>query len=164
MDAVLGKTIIPLDDILWRVALATACGLILGLDRQIRKSAAGLGPHMTVALGSAVTMLIVLELHEQVLGQGNSPPDPTRTIHSLAIAAGILCSGVVFVSKGHVYGLNTAASLWMTSTLGVAIGAGLYQIALAGLLFAMLILTGMWLVTRHLPGSSSHKDDASSSL
>jgi putative Mg2+ transporter-C (MgtC) family protein len=163
MNALLGKMTIPLDEMLWRVGLASACGLVLGLDRQMRKLSAGVGPHMLVALGSAVTMLIVLELHEQVLGQGNSPPDPTRIIHSLAIAAGILCSGVVFVSKGHVYGLTTAASLWMTSTLGVAVGAGLYQIALAGLLFAVLTLTGMWFVTRHMTASSSDKDDQSSS-
>jgi putative Mg2+ transporter-C (MgtC) family protein len=163
MNALLGKMTISLDEMLWRVGLASACGLVLGLDRQMRKLSAGVGPHMLVALGSAVTMLIVLELHEQVLGQGNSPPDPTRIIHSLAIAAGILCSGVVFVWKGHVYGLTTAASLWMTSTLGVAVGAGLYQIALAGLLFAMLALTGMWFVTWHLTGSSSENDDRSSS-
>ena len=96
MEALLGKLIIPWDEVLWRVSLATACGLILGLDREMRKRPAGLGPHMLVALGSAVTMLIVLELHEQALSQGHSPPDPTRTIHSLAIAAGILASGVVF--------------------------------------------------------------------
>ncbi len=163
MDALLGKAVIPYDEMLWRITVATACGLILGLDRQMRKLSAGIGPHMLVALSSAVTMLVVLELHDHVLAGGHSPPDPTRAIHSLAIAAGILASGVVFVAKGHVYGLTTAASLWMTSTLGVAAGAGLYQIALAGLLFAMLILTAMWFVTRHLPGSSSHQDDGSSS-
>jgi putative Mg2+ transporter-C (MgtC) family protein len=163
MEAVLGQTTIALDEMLWRIAAATACGLVLGLDRQMRKLSAGIGPHMLVALASAVTMLIVLELHGRALGQGASPPDPTRTIHSLAIAAGILCSGVVFVSKGHVYGLTTAASLWMTSTLGVAVGAGFYRIALAGLLFAVLALTGLWFVTRRLPASSSAMDDRSSS-
>ena len=163
MEALLGPMAIPSDEMLWRIAAATACGLVLGLDRQMRRLSAGVGPHMLVALGSAVTMLIVLELHQQALGRGHPPPDPTRTIHSLAIAAGILCSGVVFVSKGHVYGLTTAASLWMTSTIGVAVGAGLYRIALAGLLYAMLTLTGLWLVTRHMSGSSSHQDDGSSS-
>ncbi len=163
MEALLGKAIIPYDEMLWRITVATACGLILGLDRQMRKLSAGVGPHMLVALSSAVTMLIVLELHEQALAQDQSPPDPTRAIHSLAIAAGILASGVVFIAKGHVYGLTSAASLWMTSALGVAVGAGMYQIALAGLLFAMLILTAMWFVTRHLPGSSSIKDNRSSS-
>ena len=125
MEALLGNTIIPPDEILWRITVATACGLILGLDRQMRRLSAGIGPHMLVALSSAVTMLVVLELHDHVLAGGHSPPDPTRAIHSLAIAAGILASGVVFVSKGDVYGLSSAASLWMTSTLGVAAGAGL---------------------------------------
>jgi putative Mg2+ transporter-C (MgtC) family protein len=66
---------------------------------------------------------------------------------------------VIFVARGSVFGLTTAASLWMTSSLGMAAGAGMYQIAVAGLLFAVFILSVVWLVTRYLPGSSAHKDD-----
>jgi putative Mg2+ transporter-C (MgtC) family protein len=96
---------------------------------------------MLVALGSAVIMLIALELFEEVS------------------ALGFLGAGVIFVAQVSVYGLTTAASLWMTSSLGMAAGAGMYQIAVAGVMFAVLILTLVWLLTRHLPGSSSQKDD-----
>jgi putative Mg2+ transporter-C (MgtC) family protein len=77
----------------------------------------------------------------------------------LAQAIGFLCAGVIFVATGSVYGLTTAASLWMTSSLGMAAGAGMYQIAVAGLIFAVPILSVMWLVTRHLPSISSTEDD-----
>jgi uncharacterized membrane protein YhiD involved in acid resistance len=63
-----------------------------------------------------------------------------RAIQGLAQAIGFLCAGVIFVAEGSVYGLTTAASLWMTSSLGMAAGAGMYQIAVAGVMLAVLIL------------------------
>lgn len=155
----LGKSIIPFDEMLWRFGIASAFGLLLGLDREIRGISAGVRTHMLVALSSAMTMLIALELFEEVSARGRSDPDPTRAIQGLAQAIGFLCAGVIFVAKGSVYGLTTAASLWMTSSLGMAAGAGMYQIAIAGLIFAVLILSVMWLVTRHLPGNSLANGD-----
>lgn len=137
-----------------RLALAAAFGLVLGLGRELRKRPAGIGPHMLVALGSALTMLVALEIQAAAAAGGGPPPDPTRVIHALAISVGILCSGAVVVSKGTVHGLATAAALWTTSAVGAAVGAGLYPIALAGLLFAVLILSVPWPATRHPPGGS----------
>jgi putative Mg2+ transporter-C (MgtC) family protein len=155
----LGKSIIPFEEMLWRFGIASAFGLLLGLDREIRGISAGVRTHMLVALSSAMTMLIALELFEELSARGQSDPDPTRAIQGLAQAIGFLCAGVIFVARGSVYGLTTAASLWMTSSLGMAAGAGMYQIAVAGLIFAVLILSVMWLVTRHLPDTSSTQDD-----
>jgi putative Mg2+ transporter-C (MgtC) family protein len=65
------------------------------------------------------------------------------------------------VARGSVYGLTTAASLWMTSSIRMAAGAGMYQIATVGVVFAVLIITIMWLVMRLFPSAegSSHQDD-----
>ncbi|MBQ0821203.1 MgtC/SapB family protein [Microvirga sp. HBU67558] len=140
---------------LWRFGLASAFGLLLGLDREVRGISAGVRTHMLVALSSAMTMLIALELYEEVSARGQGDPDPTRAIQGLAQAIGFLCAGVIFVARGSVYGLTTAASLWMTSSIGMAAGAGMYQIATAGIIFAVLIVSVMWLVTRHLPTNTS---------
>jgi len=159
LDPLLGKSIIPFEEMLWRFGIASAFGLLLGIDRELRGISAGVRTHMLVALSSAMTMLIALELYEEISARGESDPDPTRAIQGLAQAIGFLCAGVIFVAKGSVYGLTTAASLWMTSSLGMAAGAGMYRIALAGLIFAVLILSVVWLITRHLPGGSPQKDD-----
>ena len=155
MEQLLGQSIIPFDEILWRFGIASAFGLLLGLDREVRGISAGVRTHMLVALSSAMTMLIALELYEQVAARGRGDPDPLRAIQGLAQAIGFLCAGVIFVARGSVYGVTTAASLWMTSSIGMAAGAGMYQIALAGLIFAMLIVSVLWLVTRFLPGSNT---------
>ncbi len=155
MEQLLGKSIIPFDELLWRFGIASAFGLLLGLDREVRGISAGVRTHMLVALSSAMTMLIALELYEEVSARGEADPDPTRAIQGLAQAIGFLCAGVIFVARGSVYGVTTAASLWMTSSIGMAAGAGMYQIAVAGLIFAMLIVSVLWLVTRFLPGGNA---------
>lgn len=161
MEQVLGTSVIPFTEMLWRFGLASAFGLLLGLDREVRGISAGVRTHMLVALSSAMTMLIALELYEEVAARGQGDPDPTRAIQGLAQAIGFLCAGVIFVARGSVYGLTTAASLWMTSSIGMAAGAGMYQIATAGVIFAVLIVSVMWLVTRHLPtnNSTSQQED-----
>jgi putative Mg2+ transporter-C (MgtC) family protein len=146
-----GKPVIPFTELVWRFGLAAIFGFLLGLDREVRGISAGVRTHMLVALSSAMTMLIALELFEQLSARGDSDPDPTRAIQGLAQAIGFLCAGVIFVARGSVYGLTTAASLWMTSSIGMAAGAGMYQIALVGVLFAVLIITVLWLVMRFLP-------------
>ena len=127
----------------------------------MRGISAGVRTHMLVALSSAMTMLIALELFEELTARRDADPDPTRAIQGLAQAIGFLCAGVIFVARGSVYGLTTAASLWMTSSIGIAAGAGMYQIATVGVIFAFLIVTIMWLVMRLFPSaeSSSQKDD-----
>ncbi len=159
LDPLLGQSIIPFSEILWRFGIASAFGFLLGLDREMRGISAGVRTHMLVALSSAMTMLIALELYEEISVRDQSDPDPTRAIQGLAQAIGFLCAGVIFVARGSVYGLTTAASLWMTSSLGMAAGAGMYQIAVAGLVFAVLILSVVWLVTRYLPGSRASRND-----
>ena len=155
MEQLFGQSVIPFDELLWRFGVASAFGLLLGLDREVRGISAGVRTHMLVALSSAMTMLIALELYEEVSARGESDPDPTRAIQGLAQAIGFLCAGVIFVARGSVYGVTTAASLWMTSSIGMAAGAGMYQIAFAGLIFAMLIISVLWLVTRFLPGANT---------
>ncbi len=151
MELWFGKPVIPFTELVWRFGLAAIFRFLLGLDREVRGISAGVRTHMLVALSSAMTMLIALELFEQLSARGDSDPDPTRAIQGLAQAIGFLCAGVIFVARGSVYGLTTAGSLWMTSSIGMAAGAGMYQIALVGVLFAVLIITVLWLVMRFLP-------------
>ena len=151
MELWFGKPVIPFTELVWRFGLAAIFGFLLGLDREVRGISAGVRTHMLVALSSAMTMLIALELFEQLSARGDSDPDPTRAIQGLAQAIGFLCAGAIFVARGSVYGLTTAASLWMTSSIGMAAGAGMYQIALVGVAFAVLIITVLWLVMRFLP-------------
>ena len=165
MDGFLGgASAIPWGDLIWRLGLAAAFGLVLGLDREARGKSAGIRTHMLVALSSATTMLIALELYEELAGAGKSTPDPTRVIQGLAQAIGFICAGVIFVARGNVHGLTTAASLWMASSVGMAAGAGMQRIAITAVVFAIVVLTVLWFLTRWLeparkPGAGGDRAD-----
>jgi len=66
LEALFGKSVIPLSELLWRFGLAALFGFLLGLDREMRGISAGVRTHMLVALSSAMTMLIALELFEEL--------------------------------------------------------------------------------------------------
>jgi len=151
MHGLLGNPGISYEDLFARLGLALACGLVLGLDRELRGISAGLRTHMLVALSSAMTMVIALTLFSQLSASGLKSGDPLRVIQGLAQAIGFLCAGVIFVARGNVYGVTTAASLWMTSAIGMAAGAGLFRIVLAGISLALLVVTLVWFVEKVAP-------------
>ncbi|WP_211115445.1 MgtC/SapB family protein [Arenibaculum pallidiluteum] len=162
MDALFGPTVIPMRDMLLRLGIACLFGMVLGLDREIRGKSAGIRTHMLVALSSAMTMLIALEMAEELAKLGRGDTDPVRAIQGLAQAIGFLCAGIIFVTRADVHGVTTAAGLWMTSTIGMAAGAGQFRIALVGTLLAALIVTAMWLLMRITAlrrPTSSHDDE-----
>lgn len=161
MEILAADTAIPFKEMLLRLGLACLFGMILGIDREVRGKSAGFRTHMLVALSSAMTMLIALELYEEATTGERSDPDPTRAIQGLAQAIGFLCAGVIFVSRGDVYGVTTAAGLWMTSTIGMAAGAGQYRIALAGTIFAAVIVTVLWIPERFARRSRAGTDAGS---
>lgn len=155
IDDYLGVSVISLGEMLWRLGIASLFGLLLGLDREARGISAGVRTHMLVALSSAITMLIALELFEELSARGDADGrlDPTRAIQGLAQAIGFLVAGVIWSAKGNVYGLTTAASLWMTSAVGMAAGSGMYKIATAGLFFAFSVVTLLWFVKLLFPAT-----------
>jgi putative Mg2+ transporter-C (MgtC) family protein len=151
LDDYLGVSVISFGEMVWRLGLASAFGLLLGIDREARGMSAGIRTHTLVALSSAITMLIALELFEELSARSEGHLDPTRAIQGLAQAIGFLVAGVIWTAKGNVYGLTTAASLWMTSAIGMAAGSGMYKIALVGLVFAFAITTLLWFFKLLLP-------------
>lgn len=159
IDEYLGVSVISFSEMLWRLGVASFFGLLLGLDREARGMSAGVRTHTLVALSSAITMLIALELFEELAERGEGQLDPTRAIQGLAQAIGFLVAGVIWTAKGNVYGLTTAASLWMTSAVGIAAGSGMYKIALTGLVFAFAIVTLLWFVKMLFPATKATKTE-----
>jgi putative Mg2+ transporter-C (MgtC) family protein len=77
--------------------------------------------------------------------------DPTRMAHGVLTGVGFLCGGVIFRQGLSVHGLTTAASLWITSALGVLFGVGLHGLGAAGTAIVLLCLIGLRWVDANLP-------------
>jgi len=119
-------------EIVFPVLGALAAGGVVGLEREFRGQQAGLRTHLLVCLASAFLMLMSVQ---QGVWAANLPLevvriDPVRMAHGILTGIGFLCGGVIFRTGVTVHGLTTAASLWITSALGMLFGVGLYALAI----------------------------------
>ena len=137
--------------ILLRMVLALALGCALGYERESHGKAAGVRTHMLVAMGSALFMLLPLQL-------GASVADLSRVIQGLVAGVGVLCAGTMLKSGAsgaeQVHGLTTAAGLWLTAAIGMACGMGLEVTALIATALALVVFA---LVPRLNPSSEQDK-------
>jgi len=120
-------------EMLLRLALAGACGALIGWQREKKDKAAGLRTHMLLALGSCTFTLV---------GLGMSGGDIIRIVQGTLMGTGFICGGVIFREGPSVRGLTTAVGLWSLSAIGVAAGAGEYLLAVFGTLGSFAIMAG----------------------
>ena len=120
-----------------RILTAVILGGIIGLERGMKNRPAGLRTYMLVCVGSCVVMLINQYAY-QVYGVG----DPVRLGAQVVSGIGFLGAGTSIVtSHNQIKGLTTAAGLWASACIGLAIGIGLYEVALVGGAAIFLVLT-----------------------
>lgn len=111
---------------LLRILLAGVCGAFIGYERKSRMKEAGIRTHFVVAVGSALMVLISKYGFEDVIGKSGVGLDPSRIAAQVVSGVGFLGAGMIFMQRQTVKGLTTAAGIWSTAGIGMAIGADLY--------------------------------------
>jgi putative Mg2+ transporter-C (MgtC) family protein len=132
--------------LLLRLVVAALLGAVLGWERESAHKPAGLRTHMLVAIASALfTVLAELAATSFPGEDGGIRSDPIRVIQAVAVGIGFLGSGVIFVSRTSdtVRGLTTAASIWATAAIGVAVGLQHYVLGIGATILLMLVLRVM---------------------
>ena len=120
-----------------RILVAVILGGIIGMERGMKNRPAGLRTYMLVCVGACVVMMINQYTY-QVYGVG----DPVRLGAQVVSGIGFLGAGTIIVtSHNQIKGLTTAAGLWASACIGLAIGIGLYEIAVVGGAAVFLSLT-----------------------
>jgi putative Mg2+ transporter-C (MgtC) family protein len=132
-----------LDDVqlaaLLRLGGALVAGGLIGLERSYHGRAAGFRTHALVCLSTSLLMLItVFEARWfPVLAQGRVTLDPTRVAQGIMTGIGFLGAGAIIREGTSVRGLTTAASIWITSAIGILIGVGFYFPAIAAVILTL---------------------------
>jgi putative Mg2+ transporter-C (MgtC) family protein len=111
-------------------AIAFVLSSAIGLEREIRQKAAGLRTYTVVGIGSALFTLVSKYGWTDVLHEGMLVADPSRMAAQIVSGLGFIGGGVIFVQRGSVRGLTTAAVIWLTAAVGSAAAAGLPWLAL----------------------------------
>lgn len=124
-----------------RIALAALCGGIIGLERSKRQKEAGIRTHLIVALGSALIMVVSKYAFFDVIALSDAriQVDASRIAANVITGVSFLGAGVIFVKDLSIRGLTTAAGIWTTSAVGLAIGAGLHWIGILSTLLLIVV-------------------------
>ena len=122
--------------IIIRLVAAALLGALIGIQREHAGKPAGVRTHMLVALGGSLFVIASLEF-------GMSTSDLSRVIQGLATGIGFIGAGAILKLKeiGEVAGLTTAAGLWMTSAIGIAVGLGRWGSATLSVILTLIILS-----------------------
>lgn len=137
-------------DLAFRLIVASALGALIGLEREIHHHPAGMRTHLLVSFGSGMFTVLSAFGFVGVLAAGEgTAPDPTRIAAQVVTGIGFLGAGAIIKYGTSIRGLTTAGSLWATSAIGMAAGAGEPLIAIVGTAIVLFSLWPLnWIVER----------------
>ena len=131
-------------DFMLRLLVAGILGAIIGLDREYRAKEAGYRTHFLVSLGSALIMIVSQYGFQEIIKENSVTLDPSRVAAQVVSGIGYIGAGTIILQKQIVRGLTTAAGIWATAGIGLAVGAGMYAIGIAT---TVLTLIGLELLS-----------------
>ncbi|QEC42713.1 MgtC/SapB family protein [Pseudobacter ginsenosidimutans] len=122
---------LSLEEIMERLLVAMAIGMLLGIEREHRDKSAGLRTITLISMGSCMFMLVSM-----IIDAGNT----YRIASNIVTGIGFIGAGVIFKSDKGINGITTAATIWATAAVGMAVGGGLYLAALGACALILIVL------------------------
>ena len=151
-------------DFMARIGLAVTFGFCIGLERELTNKYAGLRTHIMVALGACIFTLISIygfptfaDGDNVVVAQATGVRDTARVAAQVVTGIGFIGAGTVLRNGPMVLGLTTASTLWIAASIGMACGAGMYDIAFGGTTLAILTLVMVRIFERNVLPSSTKR-------
>ena len=142
-------------DFILRLFIAGILGAVVGLDREYRAKEAGYRTHFLVSLGSALIMIVSQYGFQQIIQENSVSLDPSRVAAQVVSGIGFIGAGTIIIQKQFVRGLTTAAGIWATAGIGLAIGAGMYGIGVAATILTLMGLELLSYIFKSLGMKSS---------
>ncbi len=126
--------------LLLRVGIASICGFLIGFERKNSLKPAGIKTHFIVALTSALMMCVSMYgFYDTQFQTPSFRFDPSRVAAGVVSGVGFLGAGSIFMKRHSVTGLTTAAGIWATSGIGLAIGAGMYTLGIVSTVLILIV-------------------------
>lgn len=123
---------------MFRLVLSMLLGMIVGAERKRKGQIAGIRTFALISMGSCLAMLLSIYVPQMYLGLKNG--DPGRIAAQVITGIGFIGGGAMIHMKGAVKGLTTAAGIWMTAIIGMAVGIGMYMISVGATILILLTL------------------------
>jgi putative Mg2+ transporter-C (MgtC) family protein len=126
---------------IFKLLLSMVLGASIGYERRLKGQIAGLRTFALIAMGATLAMLISIYIPQVYYGLKNG--DPGRIAAQVVSGIGFLGAGAIIQMKGSVRGLTTAAGIWISACIGLAVGAGMYVISVIATLLIIFILVNI---------------------
>ena len=126
-----------------KLVLAILCGGAIGFERELSRKAAGLRTNVLICMGSALLMIV-----SRHIGGGAPYTDPARLVAQVITGIGFLGAGVILQARGSVTGLTTAATIFVVAAVGIAIGDGMFGVAILSTSLIIIVLVALRRVER----------------
>lgn len=136
-------------ELLVQLLLAALLGGAIGIEREISGKPAGLRTNILICVGA--TLFTVLSF--RLAGRGG---DPGRVAAQILTGVGFIGAGTILHTRGSVTGLTSAATIWVVSAIGMAIGSAAYVEAVGTTLLVMLVLAGLGFVEAYIARRATH--------
>ena len=121
-----------------RLLVAGVLGAVIGLEREYRAKEAGYRTHFLVSLGSALMMIVSKYGFAVILADTGVGLDPSRIAAQVVSGIGFIGAGTIIIQRQFVRGLTTAAGVWATAGIGLAVGAGMYSLGVAATILTLV--------------------------
>lgn len=123
---------------MFRLVLSMTLGMIVGAERKRKGQVAGIRTFALISMGACLSMLLSIYVPQVYLGLKNG--DPGRIAAQVITGIGFIGGGAMIHMKGAVRGLTTAAGIWMTAIIGMAVGIGMYLCSIGATLLILVTL------------------------
>ena len=120
-----------------KLSISTGLSLIIAIERELHSHPGGVATHTLVGFGSCLFTLISIHLKDNYPSQN---ADPARICAQIVSGMGFLGSATIFKSENYVKGINTAANLWISAAISMAIAADLWELSLVTSFFTIIVL------------------------
>lgn len=122
-----------------RITVSLLLGSAIGIERKRKGQMAGLRTFALISMGACIAMMLSIYVCQETAGPLRG--DPSRIAAQVLSGIGFLGAGTIIQMKGSVRGLTTAAGIWIIATIGMAVGCGLYMIAIVATVLVLVVLT-----------------------
>lgn len=124
-----------------RLILAAILAAVIGVEREIKNRAAGFRTHIIVSVGACLIMLIGIDAIGDI--SSDRARDAARIAGQVVSGIGFLGAGTILQKKNGVSGLTTAATLWLSGAIGLAVGIGYYEGAIIATVICLITLVSL---------------------
>lgn len=129
-----------------RLVVSIICGVVIGIERKTRSKEAGIRTHAIVCMAACLFMIISKYMTTAQFNEYGQSGDPSRIASTVVTGIGFLGAGIIMYRRDVMYGLTTAAGVWATAAIGMAIGAGF--VVLGAIATVLIIILQIFF---HLP-------------